>query len=263
LNQPTSHCYDEQPDNVSVTLTNKGGKTINTNESIALSMNVAGQNVSENITFDTPFKPNDTKQHNFTQKVSLNKGQNTFTFISRLNSINGTQTTYNIDVYDLPTLNLGDGKDTLKVSLPYELTSGVGGVTYSWSTGATSPTITITAGSWGKYWLKVTDSHGCSATDTIVIWWPVGVTTNAIDAKIAVFPNPANSWFTLKIESPEPISYNIELVAPLGQTIWHVKTESEMLWERVINSSSLPNGIYLLRISNRMGSKTIKINISH
>lgn len=263
LNQPTSHCYDEQPDNVSVTLTNKGGKTINTNESIALSINVAGQNVSENITFDTPFKPNDTKQHNFTQKVSLNKGQNTFTFISRLNSINGTQTTYNIDVYDLPTLNLGDGKDTLKVSLPYELTSGVGGVTYSWSTGATSPTITITAGSWGKYWLKVTDSHGCTASDTIVIWWPVGVTTNAIDAKISVFPNPANSWFTMKIESPEPMSYNIELIAPLGQTIWHVKTESEMLWERVINSSSLPNGIYLLRISNRLGSKTIKINISH
>jgi len=263
LNQPTSHCYDEQPDNVNVTLTNKGGKTINTNESIALTMNVAGQNVSENVTFDTPFKPNDTKQYNFTQKVSLNKGQNTFAFVSRLNSINGTQTTYSVDVYDLPTLKLGDGKDTLKVSLPYELTSGVGGVTYLWSTGATSPTITISNGKWGKYWLKVTDSHGCTATDTIVIWWPVWVTSSTLDTKISIFPNPANSWFTLKIESPEPMSYSIELIAPLGQTILNMKTEKEILWERVLSTSSLPNGIYLLRISNRLGSNTIKINISH
>ena len=263
LHQPTSHCYDEQPDNVNVTLTNKGGKTINTNESIALSMHVAGQNVSENITFDTPFKPNDTKQHNFTQKVNLNKGQNTFTFVAKLNSTSGTQTTYNIDIYDLPTLSLGDGKDTLNVSLPYELTSGVGGVTYLWSTGATSPSISITSGSWGKYWLKVTDSHGCTASDTIVIWWPVGIAANTIDAKISIFPNPANNWFTLKIESPEPISYEVELISPLGQTIWHLKTESEMLWEKVLNSSSQPNGIYLLRISNRLGSKTFKINISH
>jgi len=263
LNQPTSHCYDEQPDNVSVTLTNKGGKTINTNESIALSMNVAGQNVSENITFDAPFKPNDTKQHEFTQKVNLNKGQNTFTFVSRLNNISGTQTTFNVDVYDLPTLNLGDGKDTLRVSLPYEITSGIGGLTYLWSTGATSPTITITSGSWGKYWLTVTDSHGCSASDTIVIWWPVGITTNTIDAKISVFPNPADSWFTLKIESPEPMKYNIDLIAPLGQTIWKMKTESEMHWEKALNTSNLPNGIYLLRISNQLSSKTIKINISH
>lgn len=263
LHQPTSHCFEGLPDNVSISIANKGGKTINTNETIDLTMNVTGQSISETINFDSPFKPNDTKMYNFTQKVNLNKGQNTFTFTAKLNSISGTPNTFNVNIYDLPNLKLADGKDTLRVSLPYELTSGIGGVTYQWSTGSTSPTITISNGQWGKYWLKVTDSHGCSASDTIVILWPVSVNSQILNTEISIYPNPASNWFTVKIDSKKPISHFIELVSPVGQSVWQIKTDLGMEWERTFNTTNLTNGIYLLRISNEAGSRTMKICISH
>lgn len=47
------------------------------------------------------------------------------------------------------------------------LSPGISGTTYQWSTGAASPTITVSVG--GTYWCKVTDANGFSGSDTIVV----------------------------------------------------------------------------------------------
>jgi gliding motility-associated-like protein len=39
--------------------------------------------------------------------------------------------------------------------------------TYQWSTGAVSPALVVSAA--GTYWLRVTDNHQCSATDTVQV----------------------------------------------------------------------------------------------
>lgn len=264
LLSPTNHCYDGKSDQVRVTLTNKGGKTINTNETVALTLSTGGQNITENITFDTPFATNNTKDFTFAQQLSLEKGTHTLNFTARLNGVAGTANQFNVEIYNLPVLNLASGKDTLKVSLPYELISGVGGVSYLWSTGATSPSINIPSGAWGKYWLRVTDSHGCVASDTIVIWWPVGVgTVSDNNSKISVFPNPAKEIVTIQIETPEPSAHRIELISPVGTIIKKIETNSYTFTSETINVSNLPNGVYLLRVVNKTGSGTLKIAIEH
>ncbi len=260
LNSPNSHCYDGNDDEISVVLTNLGGKTININETISLKFSVGQQNVIENVSFDAPFTTNQTKSYNFNQKVNLPMGNNTLKFIASLNGISGTQKQYNIDIYPLPNLNLANGNDTLRVSLPYELNSDIGGVSYLWSTNATSPTITIPTGAWGKYWLRITDSHGCEASDTVVIIWPMGIQSNDdLDAMVTLYPNPTTNTVILRIESQEPKPYQVNLIAPTSVTLRTLYFEPTTLAEAKIEMKDLPDGIYLLRIFNKTESVTLKV----
>ncbi len=264
LLSPTNHCFDGKADEVKVTLTNKGGKTINTNETIALTLSTGAQNITENVTFDTPFTTNNTRDYTFTQQLPLQKGTHTINFVARLNGVAGTAKQFNVEIYNLPTVDIGEGKDTLRKSLPYELTSGIGGVSYLWSTGATSPSITVPAGAWGKYWLRVTDSHGCVASDTVVIWWPVAVgTIPDVYTRILAFPNPTRDKFTLQIETPEPTTNSIEVISPLGQLIKQAQTGFDHFTNVEVNVYDWPSGIYIIRITNKMGSKTLKVAITH
>ncbi|MBL0019007.1 MAG: gliding motility-associated C-terminal domain-containing protein [Bacteroidetes bacterium] len=73
--------------------------------------------------------------------------------------------TINLVVVPNPTVNLGN--DTLFCSnLGLTLDAGPGN-TYAWSTGATSQTISLSAG--GTYSVTVTNAGNCSAVDTIVV----------------------------------------------------------------------------------------------
>lgn len=65
------------------------------------------------------------------------------------------------------------GPDTITVCsgnivlIPSSVTGGTGPYTYQWSTGETTPSITV--GSAGTYFCWVSDVYGCTATDTIVV----------------------------------------------------------------------------------------------
>ncbi|MDI3527606.1 MAG: hypothetical protein PWR03_1789 [Tenuifilum sp.] len=260
LKNPTNHCFDGKDDDVTVTLTNKGGKTVDANETITLNLNVNNQNISEEVSFDTPFETNDTKDYTFTQKINLPQGSNTLNFVAKFNNISGTPSQFNVDIYNTPSLKLGGGVDTLRVKLPYELASGVGGVSYNWNTGATSPTITVNT--WGKYWLTITDSHGCTASDTIVITWPLSVTENNLNGEIDIFPNPASENLTIRIKTPTPIENTLKLLSPLGQCVYETKTEFALSSSTNININHLQPGVYILQISNNTGKASFKIIIN-
>lgn len=64
------------------------------------------------------------------------------------------------------TLELGPNANICEGE-PYVLNAANAGATYAWSTGATSPTLTVTTG--GTYSVTVTDPAGCVASDNIVL----------------------------------------------------------------------------------------------
>lgn len=74
-------------------------------------------------------------------------------------------TTY-IHVFDLPTIDLG-ADTTLCVNQTMLLDPGSGFANYQWSTGATSPTLTISAP--GMYAVTVSNLIGCGSIDSIKI----------------------------------------------------------------------------------------------
>jgi len=72
----------------------------------------------------------------------------------------------NFGIQDAPAPDLG-GDTAFCLGGSVVLSPGISGTTYQWSTGAASPTITVSVG--GNYWCKVTDANGFSGSDTIVV----------------------------------------------------------------------------------------------
>ena len=109
--------------------------------------------------------------------------------------------TINITVNPLPVVNLGN--DTIECQgVPLVLQSSITytGATYLWNTGATTPSITVTAT--GTYWLQVSNG-GCPGSDTIhlaILYDTVTLHTHDTavckGALLQVFTtgNPANTY---------------------------------------------------------------------
>ncbi len=72
----------------------------------------------------------------------------------------------NLGIQDAPAPSLG-GDTAFCEGGSVTLDPGIIGETYVWSTGASSPTITVSTG--GTYWVRVTDANNFSGTDTIVV----------------------------------------------------------------------------------------------
>ncbi len=100
---------------------------------------------------------------------------------SRIYSLIATDTNYcsNYDAVKVtfsgPTLNLDSLKQTC-AGMSLTLDGGTGYASYSWSTGASTQTISVNKA--GTYSLTVSDNSGCKATDTILVKEVAGPTFN-------------------------------------------------------------------------------------
>lgn len=86
----------------------------------------------------------------------------------------------------------------------------------------------------------------------------VGTSTNELDVKMSVFPNPANDIISLSITDFKNQTFSFQLMDALGQIIL-----SKNITENVtsIDASALPTASYLLNIvdSNNTIIRSIKI----
>ena len=80
-------------------------------------------------------------------------------------------------------------------------------------------------------------SEGCQS-----ISWPVGLPA-VTEGNLRVYPNPANSFFT--IEDSEPKKKYIQLFNVNGQVVYKEESNSQRI---NINTQQLPSGLYFLRI---------------
>lgn len=260
LVSPTSSCFNNTAQPVTIELTNRGSKTFTTGEKIEVSYRIGtDQPKKEEITFTSNFAQNDKLEYTFNGNELQNTGNYTFTCYTTIAGDKGDSTEFNVSIYTKPNLNLGP--DTLKTSLPYVLQSGIGNVSYLWNTGATSASITVSQH--GKYWLTVTDANSCFASDTIIIWWPVSAEIiSGINAKIKLFPNPVKDELIVWIESDKAETYMLELINPQGLIVYKQKTIPSNKIADVIPVENLIPGIYMLRITTDNGSAVFKVIVT-
>lgn len=116
---------------------------------------------------------------------------------------------------------------------------------YLWSTGETTPTITISES--GTYWVQVS-SENCLFTDTntITIQSPIGIQNTTQTNNI--YPNPTSGQ--LYIESNDLGKQKLSLFNINGQLVATKNSEqTNTEWD----ISVFPKGIYILKIENSQG----------
>jgi hypothetical protein len=195
--------------------------------------------------------------YTFNSKPSLSTQTYNLTFRVDYLGFDGFDYQHSTTINPSPSVELGP--PSLQVTFPYTLGAVVFGANnYLWSTNSTSPTITVYET--GKYWLRVTNTYGCSASDSIYLH--DGTWINEIPgtgATVRIYPNPVDEWLIVQVETDKPGEFAMELFSPLGQKVIHQTRKAEQSFVKEINVGSFAPGIYLLRVSTQGKWITVRI----
>ncbi len=129
--------------------------------------------------------------------------------------------------------------------------------TYLWSNASPDSTIVIKGATLGMdtaFSVTVTNEAGCSSSDTILVRYEfVSSTRDVILPDAGIFPNPTSGQLFIK-GLPQNEAFEFSILALSGKT---VQTYSR-LFGNSLTIKNLPSGMYLLRIQNDKGSKTLR-----
>ena len=131
---------------------------------------------------------------------------------------------------------------------------------YNWSNGATTASVTFTNS--GTYSLTVSDTNGCSTTDTITVQiWPLGV--NQVEAtSMSVYPNPSTGLFNLSLNNVPADQIEIMVLTLNGQVVTTTTANaSNGVVNDVVDLSNQAAGIYLLQVNINGSVSTLRLNV--
>lgn len=201
-----------------------------------------------------------------TTTISVNPAQTTQFFV--VSTLNGCADFDTVTVtLSIPKPNLG--KDTtICANLSYLLTPGIF-TSYAWSTGQSSPLIYVDSVGYGlgdaTISVEVMDAIGCSASDTVVITFDdcTGL-LNVDNEEIAfsIFPNPSKGNFRLTSTNSSLKSLELAITDLDGKIVYSQELRNvDGTFNRNLDLTKLPKGIYLVRLISGESVETLKIII--
>jgi hypothetical protein len=140
------------------------------------------------------------------------------------------------------------------------ITLTAGGVdTYSWNTGALTPTISVSPTINTTYTVTGTNTTtGCYNDTTITIFVSpctgIELLSALPGAEIKVYPNPNNGEFVVELNNG--LDKTIEVYDLMGRSILNKSGEEDKIF---VNISTLSNGIYYVKIQSDNSVKVVKI----
>lgn len=154
-----------------------------------------------------------------------------------------------------PTVELGDDL-VLMPGDSVTLDAFGDGLTYLWSTGATSSSITVLESD--TYVVTVSDEQGCMATDSVTVTMTTAVSNPYLDRMISVFPNPTSDQLVIRIADAEIQMKTAQLLDLRGREMLVVSPSTHQL-KINLALSNLPAGTYTLIVTTSNGMLVRKI----
>ncbi|MDD2550326.1 MAG: T9SS type A sorting domain-containing protein [Bacteroidales bacterium] len=247
---------------IEITLKNKRSQTINIGAELIINCVVGFTTpveIVETLTLTQALQPDDEINYVFNQTLNFQPNNSyELTFRVDYEDVDGNTYFHTTNVNPSPSVDLGP--ETAHVTFPYTLVAGVGGVDYLWSTGGTTSSIETYQS--GSYWIVVTNSFGCTASDTIYL--TDGSWVHEIPGKgsIKVYPNPVRDILTVEVDAIENNKFNVEVISPIGQKVHHEIIDTYQKSTAEINVQHYSPGIYLLRVSSQGKWITLKVIIN-
>ncbi len=145
-----------------------------------------------------------------------------------------------------PMTDLG-ADTTLLLGQSITLTPTGSFISYLWSTGSTTPSITIDttilSPGTNQVWVEVTDAFGCTATDTIQVTFTVGSgLSSPFAGDVTIHPNPSNGLFRI-VGLPQTQELSIRILDINGRETQILDFEGGN-----IDIHDLSSGYYILEI---------------
>lgn len=161
-------CEPNEPTEISFYIKNTGNDKVAAGTIIPISYKIDDNaTVAENFTLTKGLWEGDTVLVKFKQKADVREtGSYTMILDADVNGY-ATSSVKTITVMDNPKPDLGNDITTDKDS--WQLTPGINYGQFLWSTGGTDYYIDVTTS--GDYWVTVTNNYGCSANDTISVYF--------------------------------------------------------------------------------------------
>ncbi len=195
----------------------------------------------------TTSEPYVSPLNNTTYKVTIKDGYNIY------------ESTVDVQVSPLPVVNLGG--DTLVC--PYDsvtISAGNPGMSYYWFNGSQAQSVKVGTTGIGfdqkKVWVRVENEHGCYGYDSINVIFDfakcTGIDENSDNVKVMIFPNPTSGIFKIVVQGMENKT-ELQLTDMQGQIIMDLKDQTPVnrIYEKMIDLSAHPRGIYLLKLVNQ------------
>lgn len=131
---------------------------------------------------------------------------------------------------------------------------GTSPFTYLWSNSVTNDTINgLTT---GFYVVTITDSQGCSFTDSVMVNNTAGISENIMKSSFIIYPNPSKDFITIESGTTNNDLKKIAVIDMYGKLISNFETTNNIY---SIDIHMLPTGIYLIYINSTDANQVFKI----
>ena len=263
---PVTSCKLEQNNPVSIEIVNNGFYRISTDKSFTISYSIDGGNpVTEVINLSSTLRPGNSRVLTFatgydfsglgSYQVNVN-----LSYSPDENLLNNALSS-TVNVWGVPEVEIGGGKDTIKTSLPITLDAGTGHTSYLWQNNSVGNTIIATQ--WNLYWVMVTDEHGCTARDSVYVHSPHHINELQIfPGKVKIYPNPVQDILHLEVEMDAGRHVILELFNLLDILLYREDLKEIQLIEKEINVQGMTPGVYFLRITVNQIPQTFKVVVN-
>jgi len=157
----------------------------------------------------------------------------------------------------LPDAVVDLGKDTFMCITGTMTLDAGSGYSYLWTNGATTQTIDVVGDTVGlglfNYGVTV-ERFGCTATDDVNIMVNPCLGIDVYEGNLAldIYPNPTKGRFTLEVMSQDAASFEYSIFNMAGKMLFqgHIDSDGKTMYSRDFDMSTMPKGVYFIRIQN-------------
>lgn len=154
-----------------------------------------------------------------------------------------------------------DGSTAIEVGDSLNLDANTGFTGYTWSTGDTTESITVTQP--GTYVLSATDANGClQVVETEVTLFNSVADLNAFEQSLNIFPNPNTGSFSINFVLAQNQNITVDMINLQGQVINTQNIKATAGSNNLpVNVSSVAKGIYFVKIQTIDGAITRRVSV--